>query len=313
MPKIIEFGDEAEWLNLRRTRINSTDSPALLGISPYKTAYELWHVKAGLLEDTFNDNARIAWGRRLEPVIAAGVCEDHGLELVRPLKVYMLDDEVDGMGSSFDFEVRDPANPDAGLGLLEVKNVDGLVFRNSWQAIDGEPEAPPHIECQLQHQLAVSGHRWAVIGALVGGNTSHLIRRERDEEFISLLRSSVRDFLASIEAKTPPAPDYRRDLDALKDLYKQSDPAAHLAPEQEGRIAEIAERYDVARATAKAADEAQKAIQAELFHTLGNVEKAVHGGWSVTARTSQRKGYVVEATTTRRLDVRRKAATAVAA
>jgi putative phage-type endonuclease len=307
MPKIIHFGDDAEWLNLRRTRINSTDSPAVLGISPYRTAYELWHVKAGLLQDTFEDNARIAWGRRLEPVIAAGVCEDHGLELVRPLKVYMLDDEIDGMGSSFDFEVRDPSNPDAGPGLLEVKNVDGLVFRQSWQTIDGEPEAPPHIECQLQHQLAVSGYRWAVIGALVGGNTSHLIRRERDEEFIRFLRGQVRDFLASIDAKTPPGPDYRRDLDSIKELYKQSDPAARLTPEQEARLAEIVVRYDAARAAAKAADEAQKAIQAELLHVLGPVEEARLGDWKVSAKTSQRKGYVVEPTTTRRLDVRRSA------
>lgn len=313
MPRIIEFGDEAEWLNLRRTRINSTDSPALLGISPYRTAYELWHVKAGLLEDTFEDNARIAWGRRLEPVIAAGVCEDHGLELVRPLKVYMLDDHIDGMGSSFDFEVRDPSNPDAGPGLLEVKNVDGLVFRQAWQNIDGEPEAPPHIEAQVQHQLAVSGYRWAVIGALVGGNTSHLIRRERDDNFIAFLREKVRAFLASIEAKEPPAPDYRRDLETLKDLYRQSDPAARLAPEQEARLAEIVERYDAARAAAKAADEAQKAVQAELLDVLGPVEKALLGDWSVTAKTSQRKGYVVEPTTTRRLDVRRKTTNAAAA
>lgn len=307
MPKIIQFGDEAEWLSLRRTRINSTDSPALLGISPYKTAYELWHVKAGLLEDTFEDNARIAWGRRLEPVIAAGICQDHALELVRPLKVYMLDDEVEGMGSSFDFEVRDPSNPDAGPGLLEVKNVDSLVFRNNWQTIDGEPEAPPHIECQLQHQLAVSGYRWAVIGALVGGNTSHLIRRERDEQFISFLRGQVRDFLASIDAKTPPAPDYRRDLDALKDLYRQADPAATLPPENEARLGEVLARYDAARAAAKAAEEEQKAAQAELLHLLGPVERAQFGDLTVTAKTITMPERTTKASTFRRLDVRRKA------
>ena len=307
MPRIIQFNDESEWLRLRRTRINSTESAALLGISPYQTAYELWHVKAGLLEDRFEDNERTAWGRRLEPVIAAGVCEDHGLELVRPLKVYMIDDELEELGSSFDFEVRDPANPDAGPGLLEVKNVDSLVFRRDWQTIDGQLEAPPHIECQLQHQLAVSGYRWAAIGALVGGNKSYLIRRERDEEFIAFLRRKVREFISSIESKTPPPPDYRRDLETLKELYRYSDAAATLSRENEARLADVLARYDAARAAVKAAEEEQKALQAELLHLLGAVERATIGDFTVSAKTITVPERTVKASTFRRIDVRRKA------
>jgi putative phage-type endonuclease len=295
------------WLAERAKDITSTEIAAVLGISPYATAFEVWQRKAGKIDDSFADSERARWGRRLEPAIAQGLAEDYGLD-ARPLGgCYMRHPIVPRMGASFDFEVADRARPELGWGLLEIKNVDAGVFARDWLDLgDGEREAPPHIEAQVQHQLAVSGRRWAAIGVLVGGNRAYLLRRERDEDAIAAICEEVRRFWRSIEEGNCPAPDWRRDLEALRQLYAKTDATATLDDDARARLADLLPRFDAARAAAKAAKEAEDAAKAELLALLGPVERVTIGEWTITAKTITRKAYTVPESTTRRLDVRRR-------
>lgn len=310
-PIVLSGLSREAWLAERAKDLTSTEISAVLGISPYATAFEVWQVKAGKIADSFAENDRMRWGRRLEPVIAQGLAEDHGLR-AKPLSgCYMRHPTVPRMGASFDFEILDPERPDLGTGLLEVKNVDGGVFARDWIDLgDGEREAPPHIEAQVQHQLAVSGRQWAAIGVLVGGNRAYLLRRERDEAAISAICEEVRRFWASIESGTCPAPDWRRDLDTLRQLYATTDPAAALDEEARARLSELLPAFNAARAAAKAAKEEEDALKARLFEILGPVERATIGDWTVTAKNITRKTYTVAESTSRRLDVKRRSAKA---
>ena len=150
-----------EWLERRVDDITSTEISALFGLSPYMTEFELWHNKKNRTVVALEPNDRIKWGTRLEASIAAGIAEDQGWQLSIMSK-YMRDTEM-WLGSSFDFGIGDD-------GILEIKNVDALQFREKW-TVDGDNiEAPPHIEMQLQQQLMITGRKYAYIGALVGGN-----------------------------------------------------------------------------------------------------------------------------------------------
>jgi len=99
----IPFTTEEAWLAERAKDITSTEIAALYGLSPYCTAFELWHQKQGLYVEDFESNDRIKWGTRLQDAIAAGVAEDMGWEAKR-LDDYMRDDDA-RLGASFDFEV----------------------------------------------------------------------------------------------------------------------------------------------------------------------------------------------------------------
>ncbi len=60
-----------EWLAVRNQGIGSSDSAAVVGLSPYKSPLELWMEKTGRkAPDDLSDNEAVFWGSTLEPVIA---------------------------------------------------------------------------------------------------------------------------------------------------------------------------------------------------------------------------------------------------
>ena len=82
--EIIPYTDEATWLENRRADLTSTDISALFGVSPYRTAFELYHVKRGNIEASHEENERTRWGKLLQDSIAKGVAEEKALWL-RPM------------------------------------------------------------------------------------------------------------------------------------------------------------------------------------------------------------------------------------
>ena len=85
MIETINPENKTAWLALRKLDITSTDDPALFGMSPYKSEYQLYHDKLNGDLVEIEDNARMKWGRRLQDPIGYGIAEDLGLKKVRPM------------------------------------------------------------------------------------------------------------------------------------------------------------------------------------------------------------------------------------
>ena len=280
---------EQAWHLLRADDITSTESPALFNLSPYQTAFELWHAKRENAPSSFDPSDRMLWGTRLQDAIAAGIAEDQGL-IVRPMKEYMRLTEY-RIGASFDFSI-DGCLPDSpfravfsehGPGILEIKNVDFLAFRNGWTVEDGFVEAPAHIEVQVQHQQLVAGRAWSLIGALIGGNRYELIERRADKAVHAGIVSKCRDFWASQSAGIAPDPVMPDDAEAVIRLNQYAEPGKLLdARDKPDLIALIA---DYARLKREAADidEIAQVRKAELLVAIGDAEKVLVDGYSVSA------------------------------
>ncbi len=277
--KILHPATEQEWLDLRTKDVTSTEIAALFGCSPYMTEFELWHQKKNNAVVALEPNERMTWGTRLQNSIAAGVAEEQGWTL-KPLDRFLyMRDEVARIGASFDFSFT---AKDGSRGLLEIKNVDGLAYLNGWQELDnGNIEAPLHIEMQVQHQLLVSGHTQAYIGALVGGNRLVLIRREADKAVHAGIRAKVADFWKSIEAGTPPVPNFEKDAKFIASLYRFAEPGMLIR--DEGNMDGLVQAYKKSSEEAKAATEKKDAAKAELLMMLGKAEKCIGKGWSISA------------------------------
>ena len=267
-----------EWLALRANDITSTEVSALFGISPYTTLFELWHRKRSGAVVEIEENERMKWGTRLQDAIASGIADDHGWKVRRMDEYMRLPDHR--IGSSFDFMATDDSGAEF---LLEVKNVDSLQYRENWLVIDGELEAPVHIELQLQHQMLVSGAESGVIGALSGGNKSTLIRRTADKEMHAIIIRKVAAFWRSIAEGKEPAPEFPADADVVSRLFGFAEPGKLVNMDSDAAFAEMCAEYVALGASVKHLTEQRDSIKARLLMAIGDSEKALAGRYTVTA------------------------------
>lgn len=276
MPISIVPTSKEHWLQLRSEDVTSTEVAALFDLSPYMTRLELHYLKAGKATVDFEATDRMKWGIRFEEATARGVAEDFSLK-IRKISRYMRHSDHERVGSSFDYEIVgiiadgiEPINEfqaayeKHGAGILEIKCVDGLVYKNSWQPT----EAPEHIETQVQYQLEVSNREWAIICPLVGGNDAKPFIRMRDRDVGKALMAAVAEFWANVDAGIEPEPDFSRDSEFLIKLHQQAGDAVMTT--EDDRVAALFNRYRKAAAEAKAADDEKEAVKAEILTVVGD-------------------------------------------
>jgi len=267
--KEIPITNKQDWLENRLLDVTSTEVSALFDVNPYQTEFELYNQKKDKVVVNLEDSERMAWGRRLEDSIAQGCAESQGWQ-VQPFDVYM-SDSVSRMGSSFDYKITSTDE----LGIMEVKNVDAMVYRTKW--IDdgnGHIEAPPHIEMQLQHQLHVANISWGCIVALVGGNTQKLIIRNRNKEMGEILETKVKEFWKRVKTGTPPDIDYLRDSQyMMKNLYNEADAGVILAADED--MDKLVDDYNAINREYVSLGKQKDAVKAQILELSQNASKIV--------------------------------------
>lgn len=79
-------------------------------------------------------------------------------------------------------------------------------------------------QCQVLHQLAVTGHAWAEVAVLIGGQDFRIYRIERDEEKIQDLTEREAQFWQMVQQDQQPEPDGSSDAaNALSWLFPRDD------------------------------------------------------------------------------------------
>lgn len=274
----VEIALPAARQELRARHVGASEVAALFGASPYMTAFELWHIKRGALPaPDLDDSDRVFWGQVLEPAVAQGAAAMRGWR-VRKVRRYSPHQSVAGMGASMDFEI---IAHERGAGCLEIKNVDRLVYRDTWE--DGEP--PLHIELQLQHQLACTGRPWGAIAALIGGNDLKVFERERRPKTIERIENAVAAFWASIEAGREPKPDFLADAAAIAALHRDATAGKVEDMTGDNRLTELCALYRASADAEKAASEAKDAAKAEMLTKIGDAERVICGPHTISAKT----------------------------
>lgn len=202
----------ADWLRLRGLGIGSSDAAAAIGLSRYKSALRLWLEKTGQVEaEDLSEKESVLWGTLLEPVLAKAYAERAGLR-VRRVNAILQHPEHPFMLANLDREVV----TDLGVGVLEIKTA-GYYSAPQWE--EGVPEA---YQCQVLHQLAVTGHAWADVAVLIAGQDFRVYRIERDDDKIADLIQREQAFWQCVQQCTPPQPDGSDDAGrALQTLYRQ--------------------------------------------------------------------------------------------
>ena len=204
-----------QWLDIRQLGIGSSDAAVAVGLSPYKCPLTLWLEKtARKAPEDISQKEAVLWGVELEPVLAQVYTKRTGYK-VRRVNAVLQHPEHTFMLANLDREVV--GHPD-GPGILEIKTAS---YHSAPQWEEGVPVA---YQCQVLHQLAVTGHAWAEVAVLIGGQDFRIYRIERDEEKIGDLIRREAQFWQQVRQDWQPEPDGSSDAAAaLSWLFPRDD------------------------------------------------------------------------------------------
>ena len=199
-----------EWLQIRSTGIGSSDAAAAIGLSSYKCSLSLWLEKTGRQPpEDLSEKEAVVWGTVMEPVLAKMYAERTGRK-VRRVNAVLQHPEHPFMLANLDREVI----TESGTGILEIKTA-GFYSAQQWE--DGVPVA---YQCQVLHQLAVTGHVWADVAVLIAGQEFRIYRIERDDDKIADLIQREAQFWSWVANDQQPDPDGSYDAQqALLSLF----------------------------------------------------------------------------------------------
>lgn len=280
--------DSDDWHALRARHIGGSEIAALWDMPPedtpnYMTSrFALWHIKKGNVPPLFVDNPRVQWGLRMEAVIAEIAAEENKWSVQKG--GYVTDVNCPGLGCTLDYVIDyDPT--EKGPGALEIKNVDWMVHKRSW---DTEP--PPHILLQHQHQLAATGYSWGAVVALVGGNDLRVYRYQARPALIGDIRRRVTAFWKSIDDNKEPPVDGSDSAGAvLRGLYPEIvDDSVEITSNE---WAEACHEFHEAGEARRAINDQYEEKKNRVVRLLDGHKRGWGQGWVVnTAITPENKG-----------------------
>lgn len=213
-----------DWLAERQRGIGGSDAAAVLGVSPWKTEFELWAEKVGLVEPAdLSSKEDVEWGLRLERPISEALEEKSGRAVfLAPPFTHIRHPERPWMCCTLDGQLSDDT---LGMGVLQIKTT------SAYHAGDWSDEPPLHYLVQVQHEMAVSGLPWACLCVLIGGQRMVWRDVPRNERFIAALVEKEQEFWRMVETETPPEVDGTQGCRAaLKAMFPQDDESTVALP-----------------------------------------------------------------------------------
>lgn len=208
------MNDSQEWLEARAQGIGGSEAAAILGLSKWKTPYQVWQDKRGLSGERDTSSA-LEWGKILEPVIRQKYSDETGRTVKLP--GHLQDDKYPFMLGTLDGITEDGR-------VLEIKTSRSL---QEW----GEPgtdEIPFVYLVQVQHYMHITKMSIADVAVLLAGSDFRIYEVPADPELQEMLVQREAEFWKLVQDGIPPEPITY--ADAVK-RYRTSASRAVMASE----------------------------------------------------------------------------------
>lgn len=186
----------------RKLGIGGSDTPIILGLSNYKTPYQLYCEKKGLLESSDEMSQLQYWGNRLENIVR------EEFEIRNKVTVEVPDTLIhpfyDFMRANIDGYIKEWDS------VLEVK-CSTQYMANEWGE-DGSDYIPMAYLVQVAHYCSIINAPSAYIAVLIGGHDYRQYKYVRDLELEGTIINSAREFWEAVQTDSPPPPTNQFDL-----------------------------------------------------------------------------------------------------
>jgi len=291
-----------EWLEYRRKGLGGSDAAAVLGISPFRTARDLYYDKLGIV--TADDQAnwvQMEVGNLLEPLVARIFAKKTRLKIYQR-KCMFQHPYYPWMLADLDYLVD---LPDGTTAILEIKTTNYNAKDKWWY--NGEEIVPPYYESQGRHYMAVMNLDRVYFCCLYGNNEDEaIIRRiDRDMAYETELIALEQDFWENNVLPKLPPPYFEDDGELiLESLRRARGPADTDAPPvtftgtQSANVARFLElqaekrAYDAKANIVKAEMDRMKAL---IVADLGTSSSAIsEDGCAITWKASRTPGIFKE-------------------
>lgn len=183
--------ERAAWLEERRKGCGGSDIAAIMGLSPWKTAYQCYLEKRGEGQGS-EENDAMRWGKIAELSLRQFYSDETGRAVRLPNKI-MYHKEYPYLLANLDGFTDDGR-------IVELKTAR---YPKGW----GEPgtaEVPESYALQVQHYMLVSGFHVADVVVSIGGGLPSIYVVPEDLELQQMIIDACREFWARVVAGNPP-------------------------------------------------------------------------------------------------------------
>jgi putative phage-type endonuclease len=185
----------------RRGGLGGSDSPVILGVSPFQTRRQLYLEKVGLAEPT-GETPAMKRGKRMEGIIA-DLYQEIKERPVEVVKQKIVHPALPFIWAHIDRRITDPKRPNHGPGVLEIK-CPGISIYNKCK----REGLPLYYVVQLQHYLGVTGMKWGGF-AVFSAEAWEMIEFDvqRDPELIKIIFRKGKEFWENTQKGIAPEDD----------------------------------------------------------------------------------------------------------
>lgn len=259
----------AEQKELRKAGLGGSDAAVVVGLSPFKSPYQLWLEKRGEAPEEEGESLAMELGNLLEEPVAQLYVKRTGRQIrrhptrVSPTYPHMLVN-VDRM----------IVNDERGPGYLEIKTT------NEWtgKGIQGVDDVPDHYFLQGQHGLAVTGWQWMSFGILIGLGRFVWFDVQRNEQVIAELIRHEAEFWERVQTNTPPPIDGSpRTGELIKKLYPRD--TGKIITIEAPELIDSAQQLIHLKQIAKQAEEDVGLYENRLKSAMGDASEAILPGF----------------------------------
>lgn len=260
---------EEQWLEWRRKGIGGSDAAAILGISPFATARDLYYDKLKILPFEEGEDNWVAKrvGHLLEDLVAEIFAKKTGYRTYQVKKMFY-HPQYPWMLADVDYFVE---LPDGTTAILEIKTTNYNAKDHWWR--DGEPVVPINYETQGRHYMCVTNIDRVFYCCLYGNNQEEVIIRDiqRDNDYEDELIVLESDFWnGNVLLQIPPPYTEEGEL-VLNSIKKHFGPADVNAPDVELSmpVSSCVLRFIELQAEKKEADAVSKTLEKEMKRLQG--------------------------------------------
>ena len=269
----------------RTAFIGGSDVSAILGVSPWKSPFQLYQEKIGAFcEEITREKQRLFdRGHRWEPVVVEMLVDElldrgHDVQIIDRNARYQ-DPELPFLACELDLELL----IDGEEHNAEIKTVSPFAAK-AWGEQDTD-EIPLYYAAQVMHGLMVKPRKRAIVAALIGVDDLRLHQIDRDEETIAAIRAKEVEFWRRVQERDAPEPTT---ADDVKWLYARDGGIVMEADEEMvWQCEEIRQGKDIA----KQCDARIETLSTRLKCAMGHASTLVYQGQKLATWKSNKDSF----------------------